>query len=583
MKTFLRILTYLRDYRVRLIGAFICSAGVAGLSAVYAWLVQPVLDEIFIDRNRELLLLLPLAVLGVAILKGAFAYGQGYLMSYIGHWLVADVRQQLFMHIVRLPIRFHDANSSGRLVARVISDVNEMANAIPSVLKDIFQQGLTFVALLGVAFYQNWKLASIVIVVLPFSGLVLMRVGKRIRKLSKRGQESIGRMASVLKEAFSGIKIVKAYGQEGKELERFSLTNAAYRSAKVKSSQTSAMASPLLEVIGVCGVIVIIWFGGGLVIDGGMKPGEFFSFLTAMFMAYAPIRKMSGANESVQRALAGAQRVFSVLDLDSELAKDEGKATLQPITHTLEFANVTFFYEEANEPALKNLDLVIRAGEVVAFVGASGSGKSTLVSLVPRFYRPAEGTVRIDGVDIRTVDRASLRRQIGIVSQETVLFDDSIRNNIAYGRPDASEDAIIAASQAAFAWEFIDRLPNGLKTLIGENGLKLSGGQRQRLAIARAILRDPPILILDEATSALDSESEKLVQQALANLMKGRTTLVIAHRLSTVQHADRIVVMAKGTIQETGTHGELLQRGGLYTKLYHTQFQLAQFEPIPTP
>jgi len=581
MKTFLRILTYLRDYRLRLVGAFVCSAGVAGLSAVYAWLVQPVLDEIFINRNRELLLLLPLAVLLVALLKGVFAYGQAYLMSYIGHWLVADVRHQLFMHIIRLPIRFHDANSSGRLVARVISDVNEMANAIPSVLKDIFQQGLTFVALLGVAFYQNWKLASVVIVVLPFSGLVLMRVGKRIRKLSRRGQESIGRMASVLKEAFSGIKIVKAYGQEKKEVQRFSVTNAALRSAKVKSAQTSAMASPLLEIIGVCGVLVIIWFGGGLVIDGDMKPGEFFSFLTAMFMAYAPVRKMSGANDSVQRALAGAQRVFSVLDLDSELAKDEGKEHLKPITQTLEFSHVTFIYDEANEPALKDFNLTIHAGEVVAFVGASGSGKTTLVSLVPRFYRPAEGTVKIDGVDIRTVDRASLRRQIGIVSQETVLFDDTIRNNITYGRPEASEEAIIEASRAAFAWEFIERLPKGLETLIGENGLKLSGGQRQRLAIARAILRDPPILILDEATSALDSESEKLVQQALANLMKGRTTLVIAHRLSTVQHADRIIVMAKGRIEEIGNHGELLQRGGLYTKLYQTQFQLAQFDRIP--
>lgn len=581
MNTFFRILTYLRAYRFRLAGAFICSVGVAGLSAVYAMLVQPVLDEIFIARNRELLLLLPLAVLAVALLKGAFAYGQAYLMSYIGHWLVADVRQQLFLHIIRLPIRFHDANSSGRLVARVISDVNEMANAIPSVLKDLFQQGLTFVALLGVAFYHNWKLASVVVFVLPFSGFVLMRVGKRIRKLSNRGQEHIGRMASVLKEAFSGIKIVKAYGQEDSELERFSLTNSAFRLAKVKSSQTSAMASPLLEVIGVCGVSVIIWFGGGQVIEGAMKPGEFFSFLSAMFMAYAPVRKMSGANESVQRALAGAQRVFSVLDLDSEMAKDEGKDTLKPITRTLEFENVTFVYEDAGEPALNHVNLSIHAGEVVAFVGASGSGKTTLVSLVPRFYRPTEGTLKIDGVDIRTVERASLRRQIGIVSQETVLFDDTIRNNIAYGRPNASDEAVVAASQAAFAWEFIERLPNGLDTLIGENGLKLSGGQRQRLAIARAILRDPPILILDEATSALDSESEKLVQQALANLMKGRTTLVIAHRLSTVQHADRIVVMAKGTIQEVGTHVELLQRGGLYTKLYQTQFQLAQFEPIP--
>jgi ATP-binding cassette, subfamily B, bacterial MsbA len=582
MKTFWRIVVYLRDYRLRLIGAFFCSAGVAGLSAVYAWLVQPVLDGIFIDRNRDLLIILPLGVLGVACLKALFAYGQAYLMSYVGHWLVSDVRQQLFVHIVRLPIRFHDANTSGRLMARVISDVNEMANAIPSVLKDIFQQGLTFVAMLAVVFYQNWKLATIVLVVLPLSSLVLVHVGRRIRKLSKRGQESIGRMASVLKEAFSGIKIVKAYGQEEKEAQRFSLTNQSFRSAKIKSSQTSAMSSPLLEVIGVCGVAFIIWYGGGLVIAGEMKPGEFFSFLAAMFMAYAPVRKMSGANESVQRALAGAQRVFHVLDLDSELAKDEGKKILPPISKNLEFSGVKFFYERSEEPALHQINLTINVGEVVAFVGASGSGKTTLVSLVPRFYRPTEGAVKIDGEDIRLVDRSSLRRQIGIVSQETVLFDDTIRNNIAYGRPDATEDSIIEAARAAFAWEFIERLPQGLDTLVGENGLRLSGGQRQRLAIARAILRDPPILILDEATSSLDSESEKLVQKALANLVKERTTLIIAHRLSTVQHADRIVVMNRGRIEEMGTHAELLRQGGLYTRLYQTQFQLTQPEPLST-
>jgi subfamily B ATP-binding cassette protein MsbA len=582
MKTFWRIVFYLRDYRLRLVGAFLCSAGVAGLSAVYAWLVQPVLDGIFIERNRDLLIILPLGVLGVAFLKALFAYGQSYLMSYVGHWLVSDVRQQLFVHIVRLPIRFHDANTSGRLMARVISDVNEMANAIPSVLKDIFQQGLTFIAMLAVVFYQNWKLATIVLVVLPLSWLVLVHVGRRIRKLSRRGQESIGRMASVLKEAFSGIKIVKAYGQEEKEAQRFSLTNQSFRSAKIKSSQTSAMSSPLLEVIGVCGVAFIIWYGGGLVIAGEMKPGEFFSFLAAMFMAYAPVRKLSGANESVQRALAGAQRVFHVLDLDSELAKDEGKKTLPPISKSLEFSGVKFFYEGSEEPALHQINLTVNVGEVVAFVGASGSGKTTLVSLVPRFYRPTEGAVKIDGEDIRLVDRSSLRRQIGIVSQETVLFDDTIRNNIAYGRPNASEDAIIEAAHAAFAWEFIERLPQGLDTLVGENGLRLSGGQRQRLAIARAILRDPPILILDEATSSLDSESEKLVQKALANLVKERTTLIIAHRLSTVQHADRIVVMNRGRIEEIGTHAELLRQGGLYTRLYQTQFQMTQPEPLST-
>ena len=580
MNTLWRIVSYLRNYRLRLLGAFLCSAGVAALMGVNAWLVKPVLDDIFIARNQELLMILPLVILGVAILKASFSYGQSYLMGYVGQWLVADVRQQLFIHIVRLPIRFHDANTSGRLMARVISDVNEMANAIPGILKDIFQQGLTFVALIGVAFYQNWKMASVVLVGLPLSSYVLIRFGKRIRKLSKKGQESIGSMASVLKEAFTGIKVVKAYGQEEKEGQRFSLMNKAFRTAKVKTSQASAMSSPLLEVIGVCGIAFIIWYGGGLVIAGEMKPGEFFSFLTAMFMAYAPVRKMSGANASVQRALAAAQRVFSVLDLDSELSKDEGKRTLAPIKHKLEFSDVSLTYEGAKASSLNNVNLSVTVGEVVALVGASGSGKTTLVSLVPRFYRPTQGTVTIDGIDIRSVDRSSLRRQIGIVSQETVLFDDLIRNNIAYGRPDATEEQIIEAAHAAYAWEFIERLPNGLDTFVGENGLKLSGGQRQRIAIARAILRDPPILILDEATSALDSESEKLVQQALANLMKARTTLVIAHRLSTVQHADRLVVMNRGRIEEIGTHAELLQKGGLYTRLYQTQFQLTHLEPL---
>ena len=577
-----RIVQYLKPYRLRLFIAVLCSGGVAAGQGATAILVAPLLQDIFIDFKPESRVTLPLALLGITVMKAGFAYGQSYLMGYVGQWLIADVRQQLFMHIVRLPIRFHDANSSGRLMARVISDVNEMANAIPGVLKDMFQQGLTFIVLIGVAFYRSWELASVVLVVLPLSAYVLIRVGKRIRRFSTRGQESIGSMASVLKEAFSGIKIVKAYGQEEKEEERFSLMNKAFRRVQVKSSQASALSSPMLEIIGSCGVAFIIWYGGGLVISGEMKFGEFSSFLTALFMAYAPVRKMSGANASIQRALAGGKRVFSVLDLDSELAKDEGKAFLPVISRQLEFSNVSFSYEGAKERSLDKVSLTVRVGEVVAFVGASGSGKTTLVSLVPRFYRPTEGKVMIDDMDIRLVDRSSLRRQIGIVSQETVLFDDLIRNNIAYGRPDACEEEIISAARAAYAWEFVERLPQGLDTFVGENGLKLSGGQRQRLAIARAILRDPPILILDEATSALDSESEKLVQQALTNLMKARTTLVIAHRLSTVQHADRLVVMNKGRIEEIGTHAELLQKGGLYTKLYQTQFQLTQLEPLST-
>ncbi len=569
---------------MRLVGALICSACVAGLTAFYPWVVQPVLDEIFISRNQTLLQLLPVAILAVALVKGLFSYWQAYLMSYVGHWLVSDIRQQLFVQIVRLPIRFHDANSSGRLVARVISDVNEMANAIPTVLKDFFQQALTFLAMVILVFYLHWQLAVTIFVILPISVFVLWKAGQRMRKLSIRGQESIGSMSSVLKEAFSGIKIVKAYTQEEKEAARFHSTNKSFRSAKLKSSRVSALSSPALEFIGMCGIAFVIWFGGGLVMEGGdegMKPGEFFSFLAAVFMSYAPIKKLASANNGLQRALAGAQRVFDVLDLDSEQSKDEGKTSLHPIRESLEFSDVDFAYEGAEESALRGINLRIQVGEVVALVGASGSGKTTLVSLVPRFYRPSQGMVKIDGKDIRSVDRSSLRRQIGIVSQETVLFDDTIRNNIAYGRPDASDEAIEQAARSAFAWEFIERLPQRLDTLIGENGLKLSGGQRQRLAIARAILRDPPILILDEATSALDSESEKLVQRALANLMKNRTTLVIAHRLSTVQHADRIVVMNQGKIEEEGTHATLLKKGGLYTRLYQTQFQFDHLETSP--
>ncbi|MDH5430229.1 MAG: ABC transporter transmembrane domain-containing protein, partial [Nitrospirota bacterium] len=438
-----RIVAYLKPYKFRLLLAFLFSGGVAALQGVTAWLVGPVLQEIFIDRNPNLVVLLPLILLGVTILKALFSYGQSYLMGYVGQWLIADVRQQLFIHIVRLPIRFHDANSSGRLMARVVSDVNEMANAIPSVLKDMFQQGLTFLVLISVAFYRNWELASVVLVLLPLSSYVLIRVGKRIRNLSRRGQESIGSMASVLKEAFTGIKIVKAYGQEEKEGERFAQMNKAFRRVQVKSSQASAISSPMLEIIGACGVAFIIWYGGGLVITGEMTSGDFFSFLAALFMAYAPVRKMSGANSSIQRALAGGKRVFSVLDLDSELEKDEGKELLPPITRHLTFSDVSFTYEGAKEPSLDKVNLTVQVGEVVALVGASGSGKTTLVSLVPRFYRPTEGRVTIDGIDIRLADRASLRRQIGIVSQETVLFDDLIRNNIAYGRPNATEEQIV--------------------------------------------------------------------------------------------------------------------------------------------
>ncbi len=572
MTVFFRIVSYLYQYRVRLVVACLCAVGVAGMSGLYAWLVQPVLDGIFIAKDQLLLMVLPLVILGAATLKGLFAYGQSYLMSYVGNRVVAEVRQQLFGHFLRMSLPFHQKHSSGRLVARVINDVNEMANAIPNVIRDLFQQGLTLLVLTGVAFYQNWRLATALLVVMPVSTYAIVKIGKRLRKLAVRGQESMGDMASTLKEAFTGIRIVKAYGAEHVEQQRFAMGNAAYLRAVIKSAQLAALASPLLEVIGIGGIAFIVWYGGFSVIDGQMKPGEFFSFLAAMFMAYAPLKKLASANALVQRAIAGANRVFEMLDTEHEFVRDHGLVALPAISRSLEFQNVSFRYEGSDEPSIEHIDLTVEFGEVIALVGKSGSGKSTLMSLVPRFYDPSEGRILVDGRDIRDVTLTSLRVQIAIVSQETVLFDETVRANIAYGRPEASDQEIIQAAKAGYAWEFIEELPNGLDTLIGENGVTLSGGQRQRLAIARAILRNPPLLILDEATSALDTESERKVQAALAELMKNRTTLVVAHRLSTVQHADRIVVLDAGRVVEAGLHHELLRRNGVYTRLYQTQF-----------
>jgi subfamily B ATP-binding cassette protein MsbA len=573
MTLWMRLLRYVLRYRVRLLAAFACSGLVAALTGAYAWLVQPVLDDIFIRKDQMLLTVLPLAVLAVAVLKAVFQYGQNYLMSYVGNGVVTDVRQDLFRQLLRLPVGFHDANTTGRLMARVVNDVSLMSNAVANVLKDFFQHGLTFVVLIVAMFVRNWELAAVSIFVIPLSLLTMIRMGERLRRLATTGQERIGDMASALQEALAGIRIVKAFGREDTEEQRFRENNKALLRAVMKSLQVSSLGSSHLEVIGVAGVAGIIWYGGYLVIHGTMSPGEFFSFLTAMFMAYTPLRKLGGANNVLQQALSAADRVFAVMDLKNEEALDRGREELTPIARALEFRSVAFQYEGSETPALSGIDLTIGRGEIVALVGSSGSGKTTLASLVPRFYEPTGGAILIDGRDIRDCTLRSLRRQIGIVSQDTVLFDETVRYNIAYGREEAADEQVVEAARAAYAHDFIERLPDGYRTKIGENGVKLSGGERQRLAIARAILRNPPILILDEATSSLDSESERVVQLALANLMKNRTTLVIAHRLSTVQNATRILVLDRGRIAESGTHEELLRRGGLYKRLHAIQFQ----------
>lgn len=568
---FIRLVRYLKPYRLRLGAAFVCSGLVAAFSGAYAWLVKPVLDEIFINKNESLLLALPLALFAVSVLKSAFSYGQNYLMNFVGNQVITDIRQELFGKMIRLPVKYHDANTSGRLVSRVVNDVTLMANAIAGMLKDVFQQGLTFLAMLGVIFYQNWRLGSLSVIVIPLAVMTMMRMGKRLRALATSGQERMGDMASTLQETLAGIRMVKAYGREEAEAERFKESNKAFLNTTMKAIQVSSLGSSHMEVIGVVGVAAIIWYGGSLVIHGDMTPGAFFSFLTAMFMAYAPIRRLSGSNNTIQQALAAAERVFGVIDLETE--PEGGRAVMPSIRQSVTYQDVTFLYEGQAIPALTDIDLVIQAGEMVAIVGSSGSGKTTLANLLPRFYDPTAGRVLIDGVDIQSFTLASLRAQIGIVSQDVVLFDDTVLNNIAFGKPHATEAEIVQAAKLAYAHEFVERLPQGYQTMVGEKGVKLSGGERQRLAIARAILRDPPLLILDEATSALDTESERVVQLALSNLMEHRTTLVIAHRLSTIQRADRIVVLHRGAIVEIGTHDELLIRGGHYKRLHALQFQ----------
>ena len=564
---------YVKPYRVRFFAAFVCSGLVALLSGAYAWLAKPVLDDIFIQKNEQMLLVLPLALFGVATLKAVFSYGVGYLMAYVGNGVVADIRQQLFQQLMRLSVGFHDTNTSGRLVSRVVNDVGMMANAASSVVKDIFQNGLTFLAMVGVILYQNWRLAGLSLIVIPLSALTMVRVGKRLKRLATSGQEQMGDMASTLQETFTGIRVVKAFGREEAEAERFKERNQAFLSTTLKSNQVWALGHSHMEIIGVIGVATIIWYGGYLVIHEAMTPGAFFSFLAAMFMAYTPIKKLSGANNLIQQALAAAERVFDVLDLETEQSQNRGTVPLVGINRAIEFQRVSLRYENQTVPALTDVDLTINPGEVVALVGSSGSGKTTLVSLLPRFYEPTAGGIFLDGIPLTSYELKSLRAHIGIVSQEIVLFDDTIRSNIAFGRTSAGEADIEQAAKSAYAHDFILRMPEGYDTIIGERGLKLSGGERQRLAIARAILRDPPLLILDEATSALDTESERIVQLALANLMKNRTTLVIAHRLSTIQNADRIIVLDRGALVEMGSHDELLRQGGAYRRLHAMQFQ----------
>ncbi len=570
MNLYRRLLELVKPHWHRLAIAMVCMVGVAICTAALPYLVKPVLDDIFIKKNAETLKFLSIVVFLVFTIKALTEWGHAYSMSYVGQRIVAHLRQQLYDHLQRLPLSFFDRMPTGLLMSRVTNDVNLVQGAVSNAITGLLKDPLTLVGLLAVMFIRDWQLSLISMVVLPFAFFPVVKFGRMLRRISTKSQESMGVISVILHETISGSRIVKAFGMEEYEKERFNRENIRYFRYLMKSVMVRALSSPLMEFLGGIAIVFVILYGGYRVIEGVSTPGEFFSFLGALLLLYEPIKRLSRVNNVVQEGIAAAKRIYDVLDTSPGIQDEPDAIHLPPIQRELELRNVQFRYE--NEPVLRDINLKVSAGEVIAIVGVSGAGKSTLVDLIPRFYEVSDGAVLIDGINVRNVTMDSLRNQIGIVTQQTILFNDTVRNNIAYGDINKSDGEITAAAKAANAYDFIMKMEQGFDTLIGEQGARLSGGERQRLCIARALLKNAPILILDEATSSLDSEAELEVQKALENLMAGRTTLVIAHRLSTIQNADRIVVISDGRIVEEGRHDELMECDGEYCRLYDMQF-----------
>jgi len=571
MKLYLRLLRLVKPHTPRFILAMLCMAVVGAATAAAAYLVKPAMDDIFLDRNEGMLILIPLAVIALYLLKGLCNYGQTVLMSHIGFRIVTDLRNDLYRHILRQPLSFFTKHPTGILISRVTNDATYLQGAVSEAVTSLLKDSFTLVGLVFVIFWRDWKLAIIASLVFPLAVWPIAQFGRRMRRIAAESQVSMGDLISLLQETITGNRIVKAFGMEEHENRRFARENERQFRLTMKSVTVRAISSPLMEFLGGLGIAAIIFWGGYQVIEGTSTPGTFFSFLAALLMLYEPVKRLTNVNNTIQQGLAGAERIFQVLDTEPGIRNRPGAAELPPIREGISIEGVTFRYEE--DPVLRDVSLKIRAGEAVAFVGMSGGGKTTLVNLIPRFYDVSEGRVAIDGTDIRDVTLESLRAQIGIVTQQTILFNDTVRGNIAYGDVRRSDEDVVRAAMAANAHDFIQRLPQGYDTVIGEQGVKLSGGERQRISIARALLKDAPILILDEATSSLDTESEIEVQDALEKLMRGRTTLVIAHRLSTIRNADRIVALVDGRIVEEGTHESLLEKKGEYFKLHNLQFK----------
>lgn len=564
------LLHLIQDNWIRLCWAMGCMLVIALSTSATAFLVKPVLDDIFFKKDVVMLKVIPIAVILIYFLRGVGYYGQEYLMNYVGERIIRRLRNNLYDQIQDLPISFFQEEKTGVLMSRITNDVNiikaMVSTAVTGSLRDVF----TIIGLTGVIFYRDWKMALFALVILPIAFYPIVEFGRRVRRVSTGCQEAMAELSSFLHETFVGNKIVKAFGMEAYEKKRFAEKTLSIFRLEMKAVRAKSISSPVMEFLGGLGIALIIWYGGSKVIEGTSTAGTFFSFMAAVLMLYDPVKKLSRLNNAIQQGLAAADRVFDIIERETDITDPPNPVRIEPGAHKVTFQNVFLKYDE--DMVLKNISLNVEAGEILALVGMSGGGKTSLVNLIPRFYDATKGAIMIDGVNIRDTSIASLRDQIAIVTQDTILFNDTIRNNIAYGKREASEEAIVNAAKAAYAYDFIQSFPDKFDTVIGELGGRLSGGEKQRLCVARALLKDAPILILDEATSALDTESEMLVQKALENLMKGRTTFVIAHRLSTINYAHRIVVIVDGQIAEEGRHDELIALNGEYSKLYKMQF-----------
>ena len=567
---FLRLFSYTRPYRGRLALSWIATAGYAAAGALLVSTVKPIFDKVLIQNVQvgEISAL----ILFLYLVKGSCSYFSSTLVADVGQRAITDLRNALYEHVLNQSFTFLGRHTTGALMSHITTDVEKIQNAVSEMAGDLLKEGLSVVGLLLVLFYMDWKLALISLVGMPLAFLPLVRLGRRLRASNETSLRRWRDISEILQETISGFRVVKAFAMEGFEISRFRRASARLFGVNMRITRTTAILPPLMEAVGGFALVGALFYGSASIRSGHLTTGSFVAFLAALFAMYTPVKRLSRVNATLQAALAAGSRIFEVIDTHQEVREAPEAKALPRFKESLAYEGVGFRYADSEAAVIRNVSFTARRGEVVAIVGTSGAGKTTLVNLLPRFYDVSEGRITIDGQDVRASTLVSLREQIGLVTQETVLFNDTVRANIAYGLDDVDEVVLESAARAAFAHDFILDLPRRYDTMIGERGSRLSGGQRQRIAIARALLKDPPILILDEATSSLDAESERLVRGALANLMKGRTTLVIAHRLTTVRGADRILVLDGGEIREVGCHDELLKKGGIYSRLHELQF-----------